>query len=166
MEELAYFLIILGLMPLSFGGVYILVGAVVKRIKVRMGHIELFRITKNFRLKRQISKPDGGKLKMGGVPVPFNNKPPFIAFDGTTPVTLYTAEGKQINLTNPGKEQQIEPGYLSNLITEAYNLGIVSALKQDNIIKLFMIAAVIAAAVAAVFGFMSWQQVSQLPVSG
>lgn len=157
MEELAYLIIIVSMMPLAFFGVYFIMDIIVERIKVKLGNLRVMYRTKNFRMKKHFSKPSGGKIKVGKHFLPFSNDPRFIGFDGIIPVTVYNELGRQVDISDPDEKSSIDPEYFSNLITESYNLGIVSSIKKDRLLMLLVIAAVAAGIAAAAFGFLNWQ---------
>lgn len=159
MEEILYILVITMMMPLSFGGVYLIMDKVIERIRIKMGHLKVIYRTKNYRLKKKFSKPKGGKISVGKHNLPFNNDPEFIGFDGPSPVTIYNELGRQVNISTPEEEPEIDPDYYSNLVTEAYNLGIVSSIRKDKTLMLFIMIAIALAGAAAAFGFLNWQNV-------
>jgi len=162
LEELAYLIILGWTVPLAFGGVYLIMDKVVEKIKVKLGAVKVTRLTRSFKMRDQLSVPAGGKIKVGRNSLPFDNKPGFIGFKGSTPVTFYNDLGRQVNMKTPEETAVVDPDYYSNLITEAYNLGIVSSMKKDPFIAILVIGAIIAAGAAAALGILNFQTLQEL----
>lgn len=163
MDDILVLIYMVPLLPLAFVGVYKIMDTVFEKMRVKMGYVRIYLITKSFRLRHRLMKPSGGKINIEkGKPVPFENKPPFMAFDGSTPVTVYNHNGTQLNMLSDKTKNQIDADYFSNLVTESYNLGILSAIKQSNVVKLFLIIAIVAAAIAAAMGFVNWQSIQEV----
>lgn len=164
-KEFLYAVIIMALTPLSAGGIYLIVDFIINRMKVRMGYVKILKITKNFRLKKMFAKPSGSKIKIEkDKSAPFTNKPPFMAFEGVVPVSIFTSKGEQLNLLKEKGKSKIDLDYISLLVTEAYNLGILSAIKQDSWMKILMLACIGASLLAVLLGYMNLQTLSKLTV--
>lgn len=150
--------LLMALAPFYAIGISKVVEFVLGKIKIKRGFVSIFQITKNARLKVSFLKPKGKKIELEKKkPVPFSNKPGFMVFKGSTPTAIFSADGSQIDLRRGGAGKAIDKEYFSDLVTQAYNLGILVAAKRDDDAKKILFIVLILSAAAAVLSFLTWQ---------
>lgn len=151
-------ILLMVLAPFYAVGIAKIVEFVLGKIKVKRGFVSVYQITKNARLKLSFLKPKGKKIELSkGKPVPFSNKPGFMVFKGSTPTAIFSADGTQMDLRRGGTGIKIDKEYYSDLVTQAYNLGILVAAKRDDDAKKVLFIVLILSAAAALLSFLTWQ---------
>jgi len=163
-------------MPLGLWGCLDLLKKLNAYLKIRKGFVKARFVLSTFRTKEMFLKPSEGMLerkKLGGDKrqYPYNNKNGFLTWEGNTPVATYNEEmAQQLNMSTIEQSGEgLSPKRISDLMFRAFNLGKMSQMKEDNMMKFMLFIAAACAAVAAIAGIMNYmsggslsQQITQL----
>jgi hypothetical protein len=135
-------LLILGSLSLTYT-TYVVVKSLIENLLIRaFGFIRIIYFTKNYRIKRALSRPKEEKIKVFGRELPFNNAPGYIYFNGSHPVAFYM-EGSTEQMKLDSKPENIDPAKFDKLCMEFYTAGRLTALKKASIQDMLVILIVI-----------------------
>jgi hypothetical protein len=135
-------LLILGSLSLAYT-TYVVVKNLIESFLIKMfGFIRVWYFTKNYRIKRTLSRPREEKIKIFGRELPFNNAPGYIYFNGDHPTAFYM-EGSTEQMKLDSKPENIDPAKFDKLCMEFYTAGRLTALKKSNIQDMLLILIVI-----------------------
>jgi len=154
--ELTAVMSIIILAPFAFFGVFWLFTKIINLIKVRRGYVGAEFIRSNRYLVTSISKPNSNYLSYAGKKYKFDPKKLFRR--GSTPTMLYVEDRTEpIDPLVSKTGSKISTQRLSEVLIRFFNLGKISAMKQEKIMQILLIIAVAAAIGAVGFAFMNFQ---------
>jgi hypothetical protein len=135
-------LLILGSLSLTYT-TYVVVKNLIESFLIKaFGFIRIYYFTKNYRVKKALTKPKEEKVKVFGRELPFNNAPGYIYFNGDHPTAFYM-EGSTEQMKLDSKPENIDPAKFDKLCMEFYTAGRLTALKKAGIQDMLMILIVI-----------------------
>jgi hypothetical protein len=151
--------------PLAAYSIFVLTKKIIEILQIRKGCIKGLWLLPNKQQLVSIVKPEGRevKVKILGKDLTYQYDSNLLTFEGSTPIQVWDYKNsKPIDLTNLKKQDNISAEDISVLIIKAFNLGAISAMKDDKMIQLLVMLACGLAAVAAITGFLSMQQTGAL----
>jgi len=135
-------LLILGSLSLAYT-TYIVIKNLIENLLIKtFGFIRVWYFTKNYRVKKTLTKPKEEKVKVFGRELPFNNAPGYIYFNGDHPTAFYI-EGSTEQMKLDSKPENIDPAKFDKLCMEFYTAGRLTALKKVSIQDMMVILIVI-----------------------
>lgn len=157
------------LMPFALFGIVWFFKWLNAYMKTRKGFVKARFILSTFRTKEMFIKPSEGMIerkKIGGDKrqYPYNNKNGFLTWEGNTPVATYNEEmAQQLNMSAIEQSGEgLSPKRISDLMFRAFNLGKMSQMKEDNMMKFLIFIAAGCAGIAAVLGIMNLMNLGSL----
>ena len=159
-------LILAVLAPFASFGIYKAIRWVIEKIQIGRGYIIGRWILPNRREMLKIVKPVGKEVnvKFDKKEMSFNYKSDLLTYRGNAPIATWNRLGmSQLDLSKGEvKADKLSADDVGNLIIRAYNLGIISAMRDEKFVKLLLIIAVALMALGVVMGFMNWSATDAL----
>ena len=158
--ELWQLLSLLASLPLSVVGIFILFKKLIQAFFVRRGYIKLLFFTQNKMLREDFKKPQSKTISVG------DNKsfifdPKAIFRWGHTPTLAYNEES--VDPLNPLENStRLTPRRLDDVQFNAFNAGKRAMEKQQQMIAIFLMIAMIGAIAAAGMSVMLWQSMGTM----
>lgn len=150
MEEIVYIIYILGLSPFIAIGMFKVFSALVDVIRVRLGQIKIFQKLPNDRVISFWKKPTGDKIKFKDKEVVCRIEKDWAYFTSSVvpiPTVYYDENDRQIMLKT--EKGTVPTDEFEKIYNVAYLAGRTSLFQEDKRMRMFMIIALVAVAVAA-----------------
>lgn len=161
MDDLLVLLLIGICSPFVMLGTVFLTGKLHEIVKVKRGCVKAYFITRNHSLKRFFSKPKGSQLKIGQMSFDYKDTPGYVVRDGASPTVFYNEKtAEQIDMTNQEQKSKVDPNHFSDLLVRAFNLGVISTVRDEKKLLLFVMIGCFAAVGSCIVGLLGMNTIS------
>lgn len=162
MVEVDFIFVIAAMIMIPFGafGIFTLFRKIMELAFVRMGNVRMLLFTPSRMIKSTWGKPQKEDITTGKSTYKFGSE--YLYRNGGTPTILYNQDS--IEPVDPLKDQtsKLSTSRLSEMQIRWFNLGVISTLKQEQLVKILLIVCVVAAVGAAGLSFINMQSMSMM----